>query len=203
MNKVKRLSGLILSFFMIISLSSSLSAQYKLKNVSDEEGKAIQMKVNTKTGSPHRIYNLKQNFTNYGDFSNKENIEKCNAQFLNEISGFIKVDIKDLKLKQIKKSSTRKDKWYISYQQYYKGVPVYRADVGYTLLLNGNIELFGSDAYPDISLDVSHKLSGNEALQIAETHFKELSKSDTLTIRKEPELIILPIEKEDDYCFFS
>ncbi|MBO8130205.1 MAG: right-handed parallel beta-helix repeat-containing protein [Candidatus Marinimicrobia bacterium] len=94
-----------------------------------------------------------------------------------------------------------KGRWYINFKQQYKGVPVYRANVGFTVHENGNVVLVGSDVYPDISIDATPSISSDEALKIAQSNFMELTGTDSLVIRKEPELIIFPVENEKNFSY--
>lgn len=200
MIKIKIIPCFILTFLISIFFYISLSAQYKIVDIVDEDGNVIRMKVNIKTGSPHRIYNLKKNFKKYGPIS-KESIEKNCFKFLKECEYLLKVKAEDLKLIRIGTSGDS-TKWYISHQQYYKGIPIYRADVGYTIHENGNVVSMGSDAFPDISLDVSYKIYSEEALNIAKAKFYTLSNVITPDVRKEPELVILPVENKINYDFY-
>lgn len=62
--------------------------------------------------------------------------------------------------------------------------------------------LVGSDAYPDISINATPSLSSDEVLNIAKSNFAGLSGKDSVEIRKDPELIILPVENDLGYDYF-
>ena len=72
----------------------------------------------------------------------------------------------------------------MNFQQFYKGIAVYYANVGFTIHENGNIIVAGSDAYPDIQIDVSPSFSSDDALNIAKTDFKQLTGTDSVSVIK-------------------
>jgi len=183
--------------FLALFFSESF-AQYTWVDTTDSEGNAIRMKVNDKTGAPHRIYGLKVNFnTRYGHIT-EQNVQGLSRRFLAEHAKLLRIHPGSLKFKSAVKNKRR---WYVDFQQQYRGVPVYRANVGFTIHENGNVVLVGSDVYPNISINTTPALSSDEALKIAQSNFVELTGTDSLVIRKEPELIIFPVENEKNFSY--
>ncbi|MBC8346919.1 MAG: T9SS type A sorting domain-containing protein [Candidatus Marinimicrobia bacterium] len=138
------------------------------------------------------------NFNRYGHIT-EQNVQGLSRQFLTEYAMLLKIQPGALRFES---AVNRNDRWYINFQQKYRGVPVYRANIGFTIHENGNVVLVGSDAYPDISIDAAPSLSSSEALDIAKSNFAGLSGTDSVEIRKEPELIILPVENDTVYDYF-
>ena len=185
--------------FLALFFSESFS-QYTWVNTTDSEGNAIRMKVNSKTGAPYRLYGLKVNFNNRYGHITEQNVQGLSRQFLTEYAKLLKIQPGALKFES---AVNNKGRWYINFKQQYKGVPVYRANVGFTVHENGNVVLVGSDVYPDISIDATPSISSDEALKIAQSNFMELTGTDSLVIRKEPELIIFPVENEKKFQLYS
>ena len=156
------------------------------------------MKVNNKTGAPHILYGLKVNFNRYGKIT-EQNIDQLSRQFLSEHAVFLKIQPEAL---EFDKAVNNKGRWYVNFYQFYKGIPVYYANVGFTIHENGNVILAGSNAYPNIQIDVSPSFFSDDALNIAKTNFKQLTGTDSVSVIKEPELIIFPIETNTTYDFF-
>ncbi len=163
----------------------------------DSEGNVIKMKVNNKTGSPHRIYGLKINLKKYGDL-NDANMEKIGKEFLKEYRKMLKIKPSDFKLQ---KSNFYDKFWHVRFQQTYKDVNIHLAEVIFTVHENGNVVILGSNAHNNISMNVKPNISPEEALEIAKTHFIALTQIDTVVIGKNPELLILPIEGEYEYTY--
>lgn len=158
--------------------------------------------IDKNRGSIHRIYGL-NNFLDKDEKITNQNIKSLCEKFLekneNLLENLLNISIQDLQLIQCEK---RNDEWYINYIQYYKNIQVYRSSFGYTIYENGNIISIGSYVYPNISIDVNPKITKDKALNIAFNKFKKLSKINIPNIRKQPELMILPIEKENGYGYY-
>ena len=175
---------------------TSLLAYSKKDTIID--GQSYKMKINKKTGAIHRIYGLK-NFAEPNTNINEQNIRELNARFLNKNCALFKISPGDLKLL---KAQRKQNKWLISYRQLYKNVPVHRSYFDYTLNEKGDILLFGSDIYPNISINVNANLSDTEALEVAIKRFHDLSGCENQKVIKKPELKILPVDKDGKYSYF-
>lgn len=163
----------------------------------DTSGNVIRIKVNDKTGTPHLIYGLNVNFSRYGQITD-QNVQGLSRQFLTEHAKLLRIQQGTLKFQG---ATNRNGRWYIDFQQEYRGIPVYSANVGFTIHENGNVVLAGSDAHPDISIDAIPSISSDEALKIAKSNFAGLSARDSVSIRNEPELIILSLENDTSYSY--
>ena len=93
----------------------------------------------------------------------KENAERVFKGFLSENKAFFRVSPEDLSLTYAKKS---KDTWYVKFQQNYKGIPVYRATVGFTATEKGLVRTYGSSYYGDLDVPTEPKISLEEAVRI-------------------------------------
>lgn len=175
-----------------------MQAQYSVIDTVDHYGNKIKIKINKKTDSPHRIYNIDKNLKSYGYNITRENIGKISKKLINDYKDLIKISFNKLKLNRADKSN---DKWYINFQQYYKDIPIYNANIGYTINKDGYVVLFGSDAYPNVKIDTKSDLSSNEVLEIAIEDFKLRNSIDSISVIKNPELTIYPIEGEYNYNF--
>jgi len=138
-----------INFCLILILFTNESfTQYTWENYTDSLGNEIHIKINEKTGTPHRLYGLEINFNRYGYLS-ENNVQALSKKFLTEYAKPLRIQPEYLKFES---AVNNKEKWYINFQQQYKGIPVYRANLGFTIHENGNVALVGSDVYPDISI---------------------------------------------------
>ena len=64
------------------------------------------------------------------------------------------------------------DKWYVSLQTYYKGIPIYQGNVGFSLDEQGRILTYASDYSPKLELAVNPSISKGRALEIARRHHR-------------------------------
>jgi len=176
--------------------ASTLFAQssFWLKDTVDSKGNSFQLKINQKTGSPHRVYGMKANLNDYGSI-NAKSIEGLSRQFIADKPKTLRVKSENLKLKQL---STRNGRWIVNFQQTYKGVPVYGADIGFTLNEAGKVISLGSDSHPDIDLDISPAISAATALDVALSDFGDV---DSVNIRKGPDLVVLPNETDKGFNY--
>jgi len=76
---------------LLTSFFSESFAQYTWVDTTDSEGNAIRMKVNSKTGAPHRLYGLKVNFNNRYGHITEQNVQGLSRQFLTEYAKLLKI----------------------------------------------------------------------------------------------------------------
>ncbi len=193
---IKKLISLVLTLLLSSVFLFSQSKYSVIDTLID--GHSVQMKMNNKTGAIHRIYGLR-NFAEKNEKITEQNIISLSAKFLQNNKKLLRVVPQDL---QLMRSEKRKNRWHLSYRQYYKNVPVYHSYLGYTVYEDGNILSLGSDIHPDISMDINPSITESQALQIAKEKFKELSKIEIPNIRKSPELTILPVENDNGYAYY-
>jgi Zn-dependent metalloprotease len=100
---------------------------------------------------------------------NEKTIPAVIFDFLKKYQPLLRVPGRDIKVKSIKQFQ---NKWYVKAQTYYKGIPIFRSQVGFVLDQNGNILSFGSDCDPFIKVDTHPAITKREAVQIAHRHHK-------------------------------
>lgn len=185
----------ILISVLILGISSLFAQpEFWMKDTVDSNGNAFRLKINQKTGSPHRVYGMKANLNDYGSI-NAKSIEGLSRQFIADKSKTLRVKSENLKVKQL---STRNGKWMVEFQQTHKGVPVYGAYVGFTLNEEGKIISLGSDSHSTINLDVSPAITAATALDVALLDFGDV---DSVSVRKGPDLVVLPNETDKGFNY--
>ncbi len=98
--------------------------------------------------------------------------------------------IENLKLESISKTD---GVWHLNFRQYYKGVPVERSNIGFTI--DSSVKIATSsrfDYYPEIDLDVIPKISQEEAFEIA----KKESKIDDLKLNSSALIVYSDVSTE-------
>ena len=117
------------AMIMIVAIFSATSiAQTAWIDTTDATGKRFRITVNEKTGTANQIMGLSADFSRGGSIS-QSNIEELSREFLDEYSGFTKVQPSNLLMKR---ADQRKGRWSVKFQQLHEGVPVYGAYVGFT-----------------------------------------------------------------------
>lgn len=61
--------------------------------------------------------------------------------------------------------------WYVSFDQFYKGIPVHTGKFGFTLNRDGNIISIGSDGHPGLDLSVTPRRDVADLVEIAKSQF--------------------------------
>jgi len=95
------------------------------------------------------------------DDGNVEEIALKFAEYLSDVTG---VNVSDLHLGQAKHLG---NKWFVTLDQYYQGVPVYDRRLRLKISDNGKLFYFGSSAIPDIVLGTVPTLSQQTAFDYA------------------------------------
>lgn len=57
------------------------------------------------------------------------------------------------------KAETDGKSWFVTYSQSVDGVPVYRTEIGYTVNQDGDIIALGADAYRNVSIATTPRVS--------------------------------------------
>ncbi len=86
--------------------------------------------------------------------------------------------------------------WYVSFDQFYKGIPVHTGKCGFTLNRDGNIISIGSDGYPGLDLSVTPQRNSAELVELAKSHFNA-ENPDSLVLLSEPVLLVYPDRLEE------
>ena len=98
----------------------------------------------------------------------QNNVETTFKSFLKENKALFGVVTEDLKLASAKQIH---GKWYVKYQQQYKGIPVYNATVGLDAAENGKVSSYASKYYPDIDLPTTPKVPLEKAVETAKATY--------------------------------
>jgi Zn-dependent metalloprotease len=182
---------MVLAILGIVIHSVNAQRQTELVQTTDRYGNALKIEQNSVTKAAHRVYGLKGNINRYGTSMaalNQENIDAVAKRFLADYQEIIKVGSDDLVLKQ---ASHRKGKWYISYEQTYQAIPVYRTSVGFTIDRQGDIPRLGADIYPDIAVSATPSLSSQQARETAEKVFR-VDETENVNLVKDISLLVYP-----------
>ena len=153
----------------------------------------------TRTNIPQKIVNMdvmptfliqrKETLTN-------QNLEPVLKSFLVENNSILSVKADDLKLIS---AEQRRGKWYVKFQQYFKGVPVYRSQVSFVTSEEGRIQSYGSSYRPNIAIDTNPRLTVKEAVEVARKTYD--SKTGRGLLGKDDELIIYPEENDSEITY--
>jgi Zn-dependent metalloprotease len=100
---------------------------------------------------------------------NEKTIPAVIFDFLKKYELLLRIPERDVKVKSIKQFQ---NKWYVKAQNYYKGIQIFRSQVGFVLDQNGNILSYGSDCDPTMKVETEPVISKKEAVQIAHRHHK-------------------------------
>ncbi|MHB1686708.1 MAG: T9SS type A sorting domain-containing protein [Ignavibacteriaceae bacterium] len=186
---------LLISTFLIFFSFSFLYAQKHIIHEIDKFGNKLQVQLNDKTGSAHRIYGLNLNADMYVNKITANNIPILSQKLFDDYKSILKVDPAELKLI---KAENGGGMWFVSYKQEYKSIPVYGTEIGYTIDKNGNIVLMGADAYQNIKVSTIPSISENDAITISLKAFGTYSAKNI----SKNQLIILPKSDSSNTKFY-
>ncbi|CEG11647.1 exported hypothetical protein [groundwater metagenome] len=182
-----------------IRTSSEINvSNFNYSDLSNLENLNLKFYPSNKTLSPHRIFGRDTKIEGLKKTSLKQikeekikggNILKITDNFISDNEKFLKVNPANLKLK---KFDSDNENYYVTYQQYYEDIPVYRGLVGLTIDRYGRILIIGSDFQQRINISTIPKISKGDAIRIAKEDVNFNDKEDEI---KEIFLMIIP--KED------
>lgn len=112
-------------------------------------------------------------------------VSKIVIDFLKENKELVQIAPEAAKVKRIWKYQ---NKWYITLQTYYKEIPIYHGQVGFTLDEQGNILTYSSDYNPKMKPEIEPEISKNKAIEIA--HRSHQPKLDIPVVAKKAYLMI-------------
>lgn len=95
---------------------------------------------------------------------NRESAEAVFRDFLAENRDYLKVPPEEVKLVS---ATQRRGTWYVKFQQFYKGIPVHDATVGFTATDKGMIRSYGSSFQPRLDVDTTPKIGLPQAVETA------------------------------------
>jgi len=123
-------------------------------------------------------------------------IEPTFKSFIKENRKLFEIEADDLQLIAAKKIRNR---WFVKYQQYYEGIPVYHATVNLESSDRGRVGSYAAKYHPKIRVSTEPKVQLDEAIQTAKKTYKEQDQSRLKA--KDDSLIIYPEKKEDTYKY--
>ena len=127
----------------------------------------------------------------------EENAEMAFKGFFGEHKEVFEIEPENLKLVSAKKINKR---WYVKYNQYYKGIPVHNASVGLDSSEKGKVGSYSGNYYRDIKLSTKPKVSLEDATEIAINTYPKKNRSKLL--RKDEILVIYPEKGKDKLRYF-
>ncbi len=164
---------IFLPFLLLpISLPCLPSVEAKEWEEIQFRGMKLSIKRDPITQAPMIINGLQYNIGRYikkKDWEKKEQIE-AGKKFIGDLFPILKLDPKDLEIKSIDKVESD---WFLSYWQLYRGVLIYDSTVGFSIDRKGNIHSMGALIHPNIEMDVTPKISEQEASRIAFKHLRK------------------------------
>ena len=123
---------------------------------------------------------------------NQNAVASGTARFLRDNRSLLKIDVERLRLQRIKKVGRN---WYVTYNQIYDGIPVYRVKVGAVISAQGKIRSLSSDYIPEIKVDVAPQIEARRAGEIAAQSLPPADRGG-LSVKKE-RLVVFPKAKRD------
>ena len=118
-----------------------------------------------------------------------ENVGAFGIELLADYEEILGVSASNFQLRQARLS--RKGEWHLSYQQFYRGIPVYRAKIGFTIEADGAIRRIGAVIHPDITENVSPSITSKDAVRVATSKFG-VDGVETISIKESPSRVIYP-----------
>jgi len=191
-------SIIVIAFFWMVTPNSGYAAG-DVKVVQDRFPNAV-IVMNQKTGIPSRITGLNYRSKLLAEIGMPiidKKVDSLFKAFLDENKEVLNIDSANLKL--ISKTM-RKGKWYVKYQQFYQGVPFIDATVGMVGTEQGEIISYTTSYQPSIRIDVTEKISPDEAIAIAKGTYEKGLMSE-LEVRK-IEKVIIAIEKKHEQKYY-
>lgn len=124
---------------------------------------------------------------------NQSNIREVSERFISENSELLGVTSSELKLQT---AGFHGRMWQVIFDRYYDGLLVYNARVNLTYAANGTLVSFGSDTYPNISLNTTPAINQQQAIDIVRASIEYPSENDRVI---SVQLLILPLQIEGEF----
>ena len=179
------------AFLLLVALATAFSQQPL--TVRDNDGRQLLLQLNARTGSAHRVSGQLPNIRTYG-FQPKDitqaTVETLSRKFFSAYANILRIPSAQMKLK---KAETDGKLWFVSYGQSVSNVPVYGAEIGYTVNEAGDIVAAGADAYPQVSISTVPQVTA----AVAEAGAKKAFAYDSAATEKGCTLTIYPKENQD------
>ena len=116
-------------------------------------------------GTPHRVYG--KSIPYLFDINNENLAEDYSRKFVEENQYLFGIENSNLELWVNELGSKVR---YLIFNQTYHDIPIYNARIDFRFNNNGNLVLFGHDAYPNINIDPNYDISNEQALNFAKEH---------------------------------
>ena len=151
--------------------------------------------VNDKTNINTQAYGKPLKINGY-PILDSANIEKAALDFLLQNKSSLNIDAETLKFSKAKYINNR---WYVSFSQYYKGLKVLLSDVELRIFKNGNVFAISSDYYKYINLNLTPKITLENARIYAIKDLDFVEGKDKLEESKD--LFILPVKNDNSITY--
>lgn len=210
--------SMLLSSMFIMLMFVAINAQnHKMKTV-NLSGKDYRVSENVATGSPHRIYGVKENYKNNGFKSKMTNTDilALSQRIVHDFKPVLKINSEQVQIKNVIEHGGY---YSVSLEQTYNKIPVWGSEMGYTMDKDGNLISLGADIYSDLNIPTKPQLSKNDAIarvnqKLAGSQAKIVNQCDLyiypLNTGTKPEFVLAwRIEVVDDihferyYCFIN
>lgn len=162
-------------------------------------GEHIRITRSRLTKLPKRIIGIDAYPARFKDGSiriSKKNAEESFKEFFQENKEVFQIEPSNLKLASAKKINKR---WYIKYDEYYKGIPVHKATIGLDSSETGRVGAYAANYYPDINVSTSPSVSLQDATDTVIKTYKEEDQSKLKA--KDGGLIIYPEISKDKITY--
>ncbi|RIK72479.1 hypothetical protein DCC62_19525 [candidate division KSB1 bacterium] len=186
-----------------LSFVQNIFAQETIRETTtDPFGKTVIVERHKLTEVASRIWHSNPNFGMFldspinlrGHEISRPMIESFAPRVLNKYKTLLGVDPQQFTLKRAEWDG---EFWYVSFEQFYNGIPVYTGKFGFTLNSDGNIISIGSDGHPGLDLSVTPQRNAAELVEIAKSRFNA-ENPDSLALLSEPVLLIYPDRLEEE-----
>ena len=184
--------------FMIIPFLVEFAIAQRNISFRDKQGRTLKAEIDNKTGSARRIFGLNLDTRQYGyerSHLSSETMKYIGKRLIDDYEEVLRISSKNINLK---KMETDGEWWFVEYEQTFAGIPVYSSEIGFTVDPQGSIITAGAFVFPDISVRTQASVSSVQALSIEKEEFGD----ESATLDNEPELFVLPIERETQYRYY-
>lgn len=147
---------------------------------------------NVGSGTPHRVVT---SGIDLASALNEDNVAEISAKFIDDNRILFGVNSADLKLQT---AGFHGRMWYVIFDRYYRGLPVYNGRVNLTYSAAGRLVSFGSDAYPKINIDTQPTINRDRALQVIHDFVNPESGKHSV---ESEQLLVLPFESDGTVSF--
>ena len=148
----------------------------------------MQAIVDPATGMIHRAFGRPLRIDGY-DAIDDGNVRAAAEAFLRQYRASIGVPPEELRLQRLTRV---RDRWYVTWQQVYDGMPVLLSEVELRLFANGNVTAFGANVFPRIQIDARPAISASDAWSSAG---QGLAAEQSMRKAALPQPAVLPVKR--------